>query len=40
MKFIKINAGGVAEVIELEGQDTIDYIKMKELLGLIVQSRL
>lgn len=33
MKFIKINAGGVAEVVELKGQDTIDYIKMKELLG-------
>ena len=33
MKFIRINAGGLAEVIELEGQDTIDYIKMKELLG-------
>lgn len=33
MKFVKINAGGLAEIVELEGQDTIDYKKMKELLG-------
>lgn len=33
MKFILINAGGKAEVVEIEG-DTIDYLKMKEYLRI------
>lgn len=34
MKFILIKAGGKAEVVELENQDTIDYLKMKEYLEI------
>lgn len=34
MKFIRLNAGGKAEVIELADRRTIDYMTMKEYLGI------